>query len=379
MEKTAYAITTRSEMLQIIGEYRQSSTAVGLAYVLTDIAIYLGALAVVIYVDNIWLKLIASIIAGVKMAILGGVAHDAAHGNTTSSPKLNKFIAITCFTPPLFNYILWIQDHHVMHHPHTNGDHPDTYRPFSKSEYDALPLWRRLLERLFRTPFGLGIYYLFIRWPYAKIIPHSFMPKSIHAAAWVHFTWLLVYLGSFISLLAMAPLYSSTGSSTAILLGFALPLFVFHTMFSFTLYLQHTHPQIPWFKSDTGRIPGITQEDLTPHVIFPAWYRQMSHFSFEHMVHHVNPRIPFYRTWPAQQRLNQLLGDRLVITRFSILWFLKTMRTCRLYDFENHRWLNWDGMPLTDCILKPHLKTALQSARKASTSETDAIPSADYV
>lgn len=351
-------------MLRILGDFKHSNTLTGLTYVIMDILIYMAALAIVLFVDNIWIKLLASIIAGVKMAILGGVAHDAAHGNTTSSPALNKIIAIACFTPSLFNYILWLQDHHVMHHPHTNGDHPDTYRPFSKAEFDALPWWRRLLEKIFRTPAGLGLYYLLIRWPFAKIVPHSFMPREIHAAAWQHFSWVMFYLLCFISFLAMAPLYSPTGSMTAILLGFALPLYVFHTMFSFTLYLQHTHPQIPWFKDNVGRISGVTQEDLTPHVIFPAWYRYMSHFSFEHMVHHVNPRIPFYRAWPAQLKLNEILGERAVISKFSIPWFLKTMRTCRLYDFENHRWLNWDGTPLTDCVLLPHLKASLISPAK---------------
>ena len=360
------SMLNRQEMTRALAEFRLPSTAIGLGYVISDIAIYLGALALVLFVDYLFIQVIASIVAGTKMAILGGVAHDAAHGNTTASPGLNKAIAIICFAPGLFNYILWLQDHHVMHHPHTNSDHPDTYTPFSKVEYDALPLWRRLAERFFRTPFGLGFYYLFVRWPYAKIVPHAFMPRAIHRDAWRHFAWLMVYLLGFITLLALAPLYSPTSSLTAILLGFLLPLYVFNTMFCFTLYLQHTNLEIPWFKGDVSRIPGLAQEDLTPHVIFPAWYRALSHSSFEHMVHHINPRIPFYRAWQAQKKLDEILGERAVISHFSPAWFLKTMRTCRLYDFENHRWLDWDGSPLTDCVLKPHLREAFAAQAEKS-------------
>jgi hypothetical protein len=32
---------------------------------------------------------------------------------------------------------------------------------------------------------------------------------------------------------------------------------------------------------------------------------------------------------------------------FTIAGYLRTLRTCRLFDYEQHRWLDWDGTPTT--------------------------------
>jgi hypothetical protein len=35
---------------------------------------------------------------------------------------------------------------------------------------------------------------------------------------------------------------------------------------------------------------------------------------------------------------------------FSIRRFADTVRRCKLYDFEAHRWLDFDGRPTTETI-----------------------------
>src|SRR5581483_2604446 len=124
--------------------------------------------------------------------------------------------------PALFNYRLWLLDHHVLHHPKVNGKHRDTFTPFSKAEYDALPPHRRRLERLYRAPYGAGfaLYYIIERWLGVKFFPRSFMSERVRAEAWPHFAFLCTYLLLFVGGLAAAPLYSHTGSITAVLLGF---------------------------------------------------------------------------------------------------------------------------------------------------------------
>ena len=56
-------------------------------------------------------------------------------------------------------------EHHALHHPFTNDTKSDAYKPFGKSEFDALPTWRRALERCYRAPTGVGwgVYYLIER------------------------------------------------------------------------------------------------------------------------------------------------------------------------------------------------------------------------
>jgi omega-6 fatty acid desaturase (delta-12 desaturase) len=60
--------------------------------------------------------------------------------------------------PTLFNYRLWLFDHNATHHSQTNDPHRDLYKPFSKEAFDALPGYRRALEKIYRTPAGMGLY-----------------------------------------------------------------------------------------------------------------------------------------------------------------------------------------------------------------------------
>ena len=88
---------------------------------------------------------------------------------------------------------------------------------------------------------------------------------------------------------------------------------------------------------------GYGQEDLTMYVQYPTWYNLVSHNAMEHTVHHVNPRVPTYNLARAQAVLKVLIGDELVTVPFSIIGILKTMKLCKLYDYENHCWLDFNG------------------------------------
>jgi omega-6 fatty acid desaturase (delta-12 desaturase) len=186
----------------------------------------------------------------------------------------------------------------------------------------------------------------------------------VHRKAWFHFWLLIIYAAPFVSLLAAAPLYSQTSSLTAVTLGFFLPFYIAVHLLSFTTGMQHTHPEIPWFDEKPDR-RIFRQEDISAHIVFPRWYQAFSYHIHEHPAHHVNTRIPFYHTGKAQARLSQIMGGQTIAMPWTPRWYLHCMRTCRLYDFSNHRWLDWDGTPLTGCLLRGHIRNRLQEKRAA--------------
>ena len=47
-----------------------------------------------------------------------------------------------------------------------------------------------------------------------------------------------------------APLYSGTDSLTAVMLGFVLPQCMYMTTVAAVLFLQHTHPDLPWLATN---------------------------------------------------------------------------------------------------------------------------------
>jgi omega-6 fatty acid desaturase (delta-12 desaturase) len=356
-----YSFAARDAVRKTLARHLEPSTRIGLFHFALDYAMYIGALCGVLFLEPLWLKIVCSLLAGIKIANLGTLGHDAAHGSLTASSRLNTVLGVLCFLPGLYNYRMWLYDHHHVHHPNTNGDHEDSWTPYSKAQFDALPPLRRWKERFYRSSWGLGLapYYIVERWWQVKFIPRSFLPKRFRASAWGYFAIVVGYLAAFLGVLAAAPLYSHTGSVTALVLGFAVPFYVWMTLFSFTVYVQHTHQRIPWFEGAVDRRTAMPQEVLSLHLDFPQPLKRLMHNVYEHAAHHANVRIPFHRLADAQAELNALMGEQAVTQPFSFRWLHETLRDCRLYDYDRHLWLDFDGKPTGPINVSPAQREAI--------------------
>jgi omega-6 fatty acid desaturase (delta-12 desaturase) len=339
------------EALRAIAPYARSSTAAGLGFFLYDFGLYWAGVAGALFLPEVWMKVVAASVAGLKLVSLKTLGHDAAHNSLVRGKRLNWLLGVLVYAPCLYNYRMWVYDHHVGHHPHTNGPIKDTYTPFTKAEFDALPKWRQWLERVYRGPNVLGwaLYYLVERWWDMKLFPRSHMPAQHRKAAWPHFFFLLAYATAFLGALAAAPLYTNMAALQAILLVAVYPFVVFMAFTGWGLYLQHTHPDVAWLRGsdEDNKMFYDRGELLSVHWIMPRWFGKLTHDVMDHPVHHLNPRIPCYRLRVAQAKLNELLGEHALVEKFTLRAFLDTLRRCKLYDFENHRWLDFDGKPTT--------------------------------
>jgi len=114
----------------------------------------------------------------------------------------------------------------------------------------------------------------------------------------------------------------------------------------FTVYVQHTHPLVSWFrtKHDEDQA-GIGQHQLSVQLVFPKGFGLISNNIMEHSAHHVNTKIPLYNLAKAQRHLNELIGLAAVMERFTPWSFLRIMRYCKCFDYENRQWLGFDGHP----------------------------------
>lgn len=360
---------SRRRIQEELAQFVRPDTAHGFFLFTVDMGTYIAAIAGVLLLPDLWMKISCSVLAGAKISNLVALAHEAAHGSLTRSARLNRLIGILSFMPGLLSYRLWLYDHHQLHHPKTNGAHRDSFTPLSPDEYRALPKWRQVAERFYRSPtlLGLGAYQIVERWWQVKFFPRPDMPKRIHASAWRHFAFLIAYLVAFLTLLVLAPTYSDTGSVTALMLGFIVPYYVWMSLLAFTLYVQHTHPRVPWFNGRADRKSIPPQEALSVHLKFPGAVSWFMHHVYDHAVHHVQPAIPCYRLPQAQARLNALVGDRAVSERFSFPWLFDVMRRCKLYDYERHCWTDFEGRPTTgETVVMPKddaIRTAPEIAR----------------
>jgi omega-6 fatty acid desaturase (delta-12 desaturase) len=351
------------EIKRALAAYATPNAKEGVKHFVLDFVLYGLMIAGVLFLHPLWVKILCSILAGVKLANLGTLGHDAAHGNLASSRLANDIMGIALFTPCLYNYRLWQHDHHQLHHIHTNVNHQDSWVPLSKAQYDALPAWHRALHRAYRSSWGLGfgLYYLIERWMPVRFIPNKGVPKEIRASAWRHLVYLTTYAVLFVAFLAAAPFYSHTDSVTAVLLGFVVPFYLWLTIFSATVYVQHTHPRLPWFDGPVHRKAMLAQEELSTTFLFPHWLTYLMHNVYDHAAHHVNPRVPFYHLGDATRTLNQMAGARAVAEPFSFKRLGATLKACKLYDYENYRWLDFDGRPTCESQISEEQKQSIRA------------------
>jgi omega-6 fatty acid desaturase (delta-12 desaturase) len=176
-------------------------------------------------------------------------------------------------------------------------------------------------------------------------VPTAEFPPHVRRQAWPHVLLTAAYAGAMLTLLAWHSRGDVAAFAADLFFVLMLPFFVFLTVIAAVLYFQHTHPNIPWFADGDPERPTYGQEQLTVRVLVPRWLGNTGHNGFEHPAHHVCPSIPCYRLHEAQQRLSQLIGPASVEVPFSWAAMKNIFRRCKLYDYANRRWLDFDGRP----------------------------------
>jgi acyl-lipid omega-6 desaturase (Delta-12 desaturase) len=338
----------RPTLASALAPFAVPDTRIGLRLFAIDLAVYMLGLALALFAETTSWRVFGAVLVGLKMGSLYTLAHDGAHKSLTASRRLNRWLASLGYLLSLHNYRIRVHDHLVLgHHPKLNGPQPDVYRPLSLAEYRAAPLWRRAWERFTRSPnpFAFAPYGIFSRWLQAEVVPKRSMSRAHQVEAWGCVGLLLAYLALIVGWLA----HRNAGDAAAFLadvgLVLGLPFFIFQTLQAAILYFQHTHPAVPWFAAGDPRWDEHGVEELTVHVRVPAWLATLTHDICEHPAHHVLPSIPCYRLRAAQARLAELLGERALELPLSPHAMAEIMRRCKLYDYEDHRWLDFDGQP----------------------------------
>ncbi|HEX9489695.1 MAG TPA: fatty acid desaturase [Stellaceae bacterium] len=349
-----------------LAPYLSRSTPVAMALFLANIAVYLAAVAGTVALGPWPARLACAVVAGSAISSLFVIGHDAAHGAYAKGRLMNAIIGRIAFLPALHNYSLWQVQHNRLHHRLVNIKGFNSWSPLSKAEYDGLAPWRRWVQRLYRGPLGFAPYYLIERWWRDKFFPRHHVEAAQHALFWTDFALLAAYLAGFVALLALiGGALPQSSATAAVAWGFVAPFLVWNMLMGATTYMQHTHQRAPWFAAaaEWRRLAG--QEEVAVHVVVPRWYGAISHHIMDHPAHHVHPKIPLYRLAAAQRRLNELLGERAIVQRFTPGYLFATLARCKLYDYGEHRWLDFAGRATSKCTLPDHMRRA--GARAALT------------
>jgi omega-6 fatty acid desaturase (delta-12 desaturase) len=323
------------------------STAVGVAFVIADYVVFYAGAAVFIVAPWWPVKAAGVLVSGVAVATLFALAHDAAHGSLAASRGMNRVLATLCFLPSWYPYTPWIRGHNHLHHGWTNVAECDySWRPVSPPEYQAMPAWRRAVERMYRSWWGLWAHSIVEIWWKHMAMPRASDRQYLNA-------WHLMADRALVAVVVaahvaacwwLAPAWSTWAGGSAlpppaIVAGVVvLPWWIFHVMFSVVTFLHHTHPRVPWFRTKEESSYFTGQVRATVHVELPTWIELLLHNITVHGAHHVDPRIPFRHLPDAQRRIESAFTAEVLVERWSPRSFIAVTRSCQLYDYDAHEW-----------------------------------------
>jgi omega-6 fatty acid desaturase (delta-12 desaturase) len=339
----AERLTTRAELHTRLAPYARADSFQGYKSFAIDIALFVLGISGVLFGGLLGWKIAGGVLAGLALVSLGSLSHEAAHRSMVKSRLGNKVIAVISFTMILFNYRLWVYEHHVMHHGRTQVKLNNFLSPLTLAEYRALPPFRRALYRSYHSPSGAGIllYYLLNRWPSVHFYPGPWLPQRFRTSAWGYTALVTAYAAALVSLLGIVPQARNESVATALACGFLLPYTIWFTVFSMTAFLQHTNPQLRWYR-DIGSMAS-PPESTAVHVGIPHWMNHLTHYVLEHSVHHVSAMIPHYRLKEAQAALAGIVGPQVITMPFTLANMRDVLRRCRLYDYDEHTWRDFSG------------------------------------
>jgi omega-6 fatty acid desaturase (delta-12 desaturase) len=352
---------------------RDKSTFKGVAFFLISVIPYALGLAGFFLLDGWILKTLSAALFTVALPMMFIVGHDACHQSLTPHRWLNKLIGRLAMVPTWHAYSVWDFVHNGLHHGWTNVRNKDyTWMPLSTDEYARLSPLRRFMHRRYRTWWGPGPYYIVELWAKYGMTGAKAQSARMNALFWVDRLSVVAFTVAFTSAVLLLTDRTGLGSNPLLVsaglltVGMAVPFLVWCWTMGMIILIHHTHPTVPWYGDVADWSYYAGQVRATVHIELPRPVELILHNIMEHTAHHADPRVPLYNLEQAQKNLEAAYGDNIVVVPFTLGGLFKTLRTCRLFDYENHRWLDWDGTPTTESLLERKEEHAAQAEPSAT-------------
>jgi omega-6 fatty acid desaturase (delta-12 desaturase) len=201
---------------------------------------------------------------------------------------------------------------------------------------------------MYRTTMGLGIYYLVEVWWKLELFPTGRFRPPNNRLTRFQFDRLCVlgFAAAQCALVIGSRRTSIADCCAALATNIVLPFALFSFAIGFAIFLHHTHPRIPWYGSARDYSFFRSQVISSSHIQFPVLLHTFLLHIMDHTAHHVDARVPLYNLHVAQRQLEGTYPTRIVVDVFTFRAWGRIIRTCRLYDYERHIWLDYDGEQL---------------------------------
>ena len=314
----------------------------GLAYFARDLAVYGLAIWGLLSTDKVYFLIPLWLLAGLAVSALFVVGHDAAHQALFKSKRLNGMVGRVAMVPSLHIFESWVLGHNRVHHGHTiKAGFDFVWHPTSPEEWQAKSKWSRFVHKVEWSPVGYGLYYTRQVW-WQKMIRFTDPPKRFATAVKRDSLFLkgtagliacgLLVLGGFqYDSFVLGPLWMLTKVAL-------IPCALFMFTIGLLVHIHHIDRDIHWEgRREWTKYHGQVEGTTIIHA--PKWLDFFFHWILEHSPHHVDMRIPMYHLKEAGQAMTAHfpVPER----KLRLRDILANTRACKVYDFDNHRWLSY--------------------------------------
>lgn len=322
-----------------------------------------SATAAVLLTDIGW-KIGLAALAGVFIANLAIIGHDAVHNSFTRLRWLNRFIGTLAFLPALHPYTRWEFHHNKVHHRYVGQIGVDNaYPPMTLEQYKGAPPLRRAHYRFLRSLAGQPFFYMVDIWAPSMFFVGPREWQNFTRADWVDLALTWAWMFGWVAALTFVSTWVGGGTfwgalPNAALYGFVIPFLVWNVFIAFVTIVQHTGPRVRW-TTPTGRPSTFEQKiDATVHMGFPEAIDWFFHRVMQHVSHHVNPVVPLYKLKPAEREVVARSSRPPIVQTWTPLYHWRMTRDCKLYDTERDCWCDFAGRPTVERATTIHAKAA---------------------
>jgi acyl-lipid omega-6 desaturase (Delta-12 desaturase) len=322
--------TTR-RILLATKPFAQEDPARSWFHVLSTLAILAALLTLTLLEIPLIARAGAGFLAGLVAVRMFVLYHDHQHGailrRSRAARILMSLYGILTLNPPS----PWNRSHN---HHHANnskllGASIGSYPIMTVEAFARAGRWKRFQYALARHPLTIFMGYLTVFLYGMTLRPFLLNPRQhLDCAA---------ALGLHGALIAMCALLDPA----ALLFTLGLPLFVASALGAYLFYAQHNFPDAKFHPRGEWELPIAALESSSYMDLSPLMHWMTANIGY-HQVHHLNPRIPFYRLPEAMASIKEL--EAVGRTTLSLTDIYRCLRL-KLWDPARGRMVTFSGDP----------------------------------
>ncbi|MFT3884063.1 MAG: fatty acid desaturase [Flavobacteriales bacterium] len=265
--------------------FAQESRARSWWHVIITIVVLGAAYTGVFLPVSIYAKAACSLLVALTLGRMFVIYHDFLHRSILEHSKTAKGIFTVFGWYMLAPVSIWERSHNY-HHAHNCKLYTSSigsYPVVTKEKYLSSPKSERLMYMFVRHPItiGLGYFFMFL---YGMCIRSLVNNTGKHwdsiVAMVFHFA-----VGAGIWLLA---------GFTGFVFGFLAPFLVVLSLGAYLFYAQHNFPGVTYAEKDGWTYHDAALSSSSHMKMSPVMRWFLANIGYHH-IHHLNPRIPFYR------------------------------------------------------------------------------------